>query len=170
MKRTVHALTIKECKITVLTPCLVVGAAMTSAAAAAVEAELSTLWGSGQEWILIFDKLLKHPNGKPKRGCRCDLCEADKPPPSPYSPQQVFKRRRQTVQASPSEVASAVLKPKKLSEPFGFAPNSMSGTMPDDFCECCSGKYSGISPRKNLGIMQVQPPIFNIFNNSISII
>ena len=125
--------------------------AMTSAAAA-VEAELSSLWGSGQEWILIFDKLLKHPNGKPKRGCRCDLCEADKPPPSPYSPQQVFKRhRRQTVAAAVAEVAasSSIPKPKKLSEPsfgIGFAPeplSSMNSAITEDedlLCECCTGK------------------------------
>ena len=35
------------------------------------------LWDSGQEWILIFDNLLKHPRGK-VRGCRCDMCEVDK--------------------------------------------------------------------------------------------
>lgn len=31
------------------------------------------LWDSGQEWILIFDNLLKHPRGKSK-GCKCDMC------------------------------------------------------------------------------------------------
>ena len=30
-----------------------------TASKAAVDAELSSLWGSGQEWILIFDNLLK---------------------------------------------------------------------------------------------------------------
>ena len=33
----------------------------------------SDLWDEGQEWILIFDNLLKHPQGK-SRGCRCDIC------------------------------------------------------------------------------------------------
>ena len=31
------------------------------------------LWDSGQEWILIFDNLLKHPRGQ-VRGCKCDMC------------------------------------------------------------------------------------------------
>lgn len=35
------------------------------------------LWDSGQEWILIFDRLLKHPRGR-SRGCKCDMCEMDK--------------------------------------------------------------------------------------------
>ena len=130
--------------------CVTTAVAMTSAAAA-VEAELSSLWGSGQEWILIFDKLLKHPNGKPKRGCRCDLCEADKPPPSPYSPQQVFKRHRRQTVAAAAEVATSsyIPKPKKLSEPsfgIGFAPeplSSMNSATTEDedlLCDCCSGK------------------------------
>ena len=80
---------------------------------AAVEAELSSLWGSGQEWILIFDKLLKHPNGKPKRGCRCDVCEADKPAPSPYSPQvwslSGFKVSRQILTNDLNQVLSVCL-------------------------------------------------------------
>ncbi len=41
------------------------------------------LWDSGQEWILIFDRLLKHPRGR-SRGCKCDMCLMDKgadPPP-----------------------------------------------------------------------------------------
>jgi len=40
------------------------------------------LWGEGQEWILIFDRLLKHPRGVRSKGCWCDLCEAagDTPP------------------------------------------------------------------------------------------
>ncbi len=44
-----------------------------------VEEELSRLWDSGQEWILIFDNLLKHPGGKVSKGCRCDMCEMKKP-------------------------------------------------------------------------------------------
>ena len=35
------------------------------------------LWDSGQEWILIFDNLLKHPRGR-GRGCKCDMCLLDK--------------------------------------------------------------------------------------------
>ena len=35
----------------------------------------SPLWDPGQDWIQIFDKLLKHPQG-PVRGCRCDMCQA----------------------------------------------------------------------------------------------
>ena len=80
---------------------------------------------------------VQHPNGKPKRGCRCDLCQADKPPPSPYSPQLVFKRR-QTVAGTegptslppllgigdPSTPTTVRSRPKKLSEPYGFAPAS----------------------------------------------
>jgi len=31
------------------------------------------LWDPGQEWIIIFDNLLKHPQGV-KRGCNCDIC------------------------------------------------------------------------------------------------
>ncbi len=57
---------------------------------------LESLWDSGQEWILIFDNLLKHPGGRPK-GCRCDICLLDKgldqeDAPSPYEPG--FQRRR----------------------------------------------------------------------------
>ena len=83
---------------------------------------------------------VQHPNGKPKRGCRCDLCQADKPPLSPYSPQLVFKRR-QTVAGTegggptslppilgigdpPSTPTAVRRRPKKLSEPYGFAPAS----------------------------------------------
>ena len=44
-----------------------------------VEEELSQLWDSGQEWILIFDNLLKHPGGKVGKGCKCDMCEMQKP-------------------------------------------------------------------------------------------
>jgi hypothetical protein len=40
---------------------------------------LSRLWDSGQEWILIFDNLLKHPGGKAGKGCKCDMCEMQKP-------------------------------------------------------------------------------------------
>ena len=36
------------------------------------------LWDSGQEWILIFDRLLKHPRGKASKGCRCDMCQIGK--------------------------------------------------------------------------------------------
>ena len=39
------------------------------------------LWDSGQEWILIFDNLLKHPGGK-SRGCKCDMCVLEKSPGS----------------------------------------------------------------------------------------
>ena len=45
-----------------------------------VEEELSQLWDSGQEWILIFDNLLKHPGGKVGKGCKCDMCEMQKGP------------------------------------------------------------------------------------------
>ena len=44
-----------------------------------VEEELSQLWDSGQEWILIFDNLLKHPGGKVGKGCKCDMCEMQRP-------------------------------------------------------------------------------------------
>ena len=43
-----------------------------------VEEELSQLWDSGQEWILIFDNLLKHPGGKASKGCKCDICQRSK--------------------------------------------------------------------------------------------
>ena len=43
-----------------------------------VEEELSRLWDSGQDWILIFDNLLKHPGGKASKGCKCDMCEMQK--------------------------------------------------------------------------------------------
>ena len=43
-----------------------------------VEEELSQLWDSGQEWILIFDNLLKHPGGKVSKGCKCDMCQIQK--------------------------------------------------------------------------------------------
>ena len=43
-----------------------------------VEEELSRLWDSGQEWILIFDNLLKHPGGKVSKGCKCDMCQMQK--------------------------------------------------------------------------------------------
>lgn len=33
----------------------------------------SGLWDVSQEWILIFDNLLKHPRGRAK-GCKCDMC------------------------------------------------------------------------------------------------
>ena len=33
-------------------------------------------WDPGQDWILVFDRLLKHPQG-PGRGCRCDICEIE---------------------------------------------------------------------------------------------
>eukprot|EP00096_Caligus_rogercresseyi_P004598 TRINITY_DN1894_c0_g1_i8.p1 TRINITY_DN1894_c0_g1~~TRINITY_DN1894_c0_g1_i8.p1 ORF type:complete len:1296 (-),score=334.58 TRINITY_DN1894_c0_g1_i8:1093-4980(-) len=47
------------------------------------------LWDSGQEWILIFDRLLKHPGGaSPSKGCKCDLCLLNRgcSPPPPSSP------------------------------------------------------------------------------------
>ncbi|XP_071744973.1 CLIP-associating protein 1-B isoform X33 [Lepeophtheirus salmonis] len=46
-----------------------------------------SLWDSGQEWILIFDKLLKHPGGSPCKGCKCDLCLVNRggSPPSASS-------------------------------------------------------------------------------------
>ena len=39
--------------------------------------DVDDLWDEGQEWILIFDNLLKHPRGKAK-GCHCDMCDFDK--------------------------------------------------------------------------------------------
>ena len=48
-----------------------------------VEEELSRLWDSGQEWILIFDNLLKHPGGKASKGCKCDICQRTKPVDKP---------------------------------------------------------------------------------------
>lgn len=48
-----------------------------------VEEELSQLWDSGQEWILIFDNLLKHPGGKVSKGCKCDICQMQKLQPTP---------------------------------------------------------------------------------------
>ena len=50
-----------------------------------VEEELSRLWDSGQEWILIFDNLLKHPGGKVSKGCKCDMCEMQKQHQQPLS-------------------------------------------------------------------------------------
>lgn len=41
------------------------------------DSEVDSLWDSGQEWILIFDNLLKHPRGKTK-GCKCDMCLREK--------------------------------------------------------------------------------------------
>ena len=55
---------------------------LTSSSLDKIEVELSSLWGSEQEWILIFDKLLKHPNGKAEKGCKCDICQEGKPGPS----------------------------------------------------------------------------------------
>ena len=43
------------------------------------------LWDPGQEWIQIFDNLLKHPQGV-KRGCSCDICCLGKSPASPACP------------------------------------------------------------------------------------
>jgi hypothetical protein len=42
-----------------------------------VDKEIDKLWDDGQEWILIFDNLLKHPRGKTK-GCKCDMCLMEK--------------------------------------------------------------------------------------------
>ena len=47
--------------------------------------EEGELWSPGQEWIQIFDKLLKHPGGK-RRGCKCDICILLRPPPTPSCP------------------------------------------------------------------------------------
>ena len=43
------------------------------------------LWGPGQEWIIIFDNLLKHPQGV-KRGCSCDICSLASSPIMPACP------------------------------------------------------------------------------------
>ena len=43
------------------------------------------LWGPGQEWITIFDNLLKHPQGI-KRGCSCDICSLARSPIMPACP------------------------------------------------------------------------------------
>ena len=43
------------------------------------------LWDPGQEWIQIFDNLLKHPQGV-KRGCPCDICLLAKYPAMNSSP------------------------------------------------------------------------------------
>jgi len=39
---------------------------------------MSVVWDPGQDWIQIFDRLLKHPQG-PTRGCRCDICTQGSP-------------------------------------------------------------------------------------------
>ena len=52
---------------------------LTSPSLDKIEVELSSLWGSEQEWILIFDSLLKHPMGKAEKGCKCDICQVGKP-------------------------------------------------------------------------------------------
>jgi len=39
---------------------------------------MSVVWDPGQDWIQIFDRLLKHPQG-PTRGCRCDICTQGTP-------------------------------------------------------------------------------------------
>ena len=46
---------------------------------------LDDLWGPGQEWIVIFDNLLKHPQGI-KRGCSCDICSLARSPIMPACP------------------------------------------------------------------------------------
>ena len=43
------------------------------------------LWSHGQEWIMIFDNLLKHPQGI-KRGCSCDICSLARSPIMPACP------------------------------------------------------------------------------------
>ena len=43
------------------------------------------LWSPGQEWIMIFDNLLKHPQGI-KRGCSCDICSLARYPIMPACP------------------------------------------------------------------------------------
>jgi hypothetical protein len=43
------------------------------------------LWGPGQEWIIIFDNLLKHPQGI-KKGCSCDICSLARYPIRPACP------------------------------------------------------------------------------------
>jgi hypothetical protein len=43
------------------------------------------LWSPGQEWIMIFDNLLKHPQGI-KRGCSCDICSLARSPIMPACP------------------------------------------------------------------------------------
>ena len=43
------------------------------------------LWDPGQEWIQIFDNLLKHPQGV-KRGCSCDICSLARSPIMPSCP------------------------------------------------------------------------------------
>ena len=42
-----------------------------------VQENTSDLWDPSQEWIQIFDKLMKHPGGA-KKGCSCDICQARK--------------------------------------------------------------------------------------------
>lgn len=55
-----------------------------------VEEELSQLWDSGQEWILIFDNLLKHPGGKASKGCKCDICQRSKNDDTYSKSQNIF--------------------------------------------------------------------------------
>ena len=55
-----------------------------------VEEELSQLWDSGQEWILIFDNLLKHPGGKASKGCKCDICQRSKNDDTYSKSQKIF--------------------------------------------------------------------------------
>ena len=43
------------------------------------------LCSHGQEWIMIFDNLLKHPQGI-KRGCSCDICSLARYPIMPACP------------------------------------------------------------------------------------
>ena len=58
-----------------------------------------------QDWILIFDNLLKHPSGKASRGCRCDMCLRLKPPIIPASPTspRLFSHHRTSRSISGSE-------------------------------------------------------------------
>ena len=80
--------------------------ALSMTASNKIEAELSSLWDSGQEWILIFDNLLKHPMGKQVKGCKCDMCLAEKGP-SYLSAQNSFSNGK--IQKSAKDISNAVM-------------------------------------------------------------
>ena len=59
-------------------------------------ASTDLIWEPEQEWIQIFDSLLKHPQGI-KKGCSCDICDFERSSsasPRLSLPSNIFKDQR----------------------------------------------------------------------------
>jgi len=117
------------------------------------------LWDPGQEWIQIFDNLLKHPQGV-KRGCSCDICLLAKYPAmhsSPLSPRLSLPTNLyNTGQRKPGVFETAIR--LENSKPESDSPRCRGGSVDRMLVDKLERKQSGTVDEESF-ICQFQVPM-----------